>query len=68
MNTDDKYTTPFDEGYRAAKEGYIDAKMMALPIHMFGDQLQYNDLEWRQFINGARKALTEMNDIQEIDA
>ena len=59
MNTKDTYTTPFDEGYRAAKEGYIDANMMALPIHMFGDQLAYNDLEWRQFINGARKALME---------
>jgi len=65
MNTKDAYTTPFDEGYRAAKEGYIDAKMMALPIHMFGDQLAYNDLEWRQFINGARKALLEMNDVNE---
>ena len=60
MNTKDVYTTPFDEGYRAAKEGYIDDNMMALPIHMFGDQLAYNDLEWQQFIKGAKKALIEM--------
>ena len=63
MNTKDAYTTPFNEGYRAAKEGYIDAKMMALPVHMFGDQLAYNDLEWVQFINGARKALTEEKEL-----
>ena len=60
MNTKDAYTTPFDEGYHAAKEGYVDEKMMALPIHMFGDQLGYNDMEWQQFINGAKKALIEM--------
>lgn len=43
MNTNDPvYIDPYDEGYQAAREGRVNAAILALPAQMMGDQLTYS--------------------------
>ena len=55
--SDPVYVDPFDEGFQAAKEGLVDALLLAQPAELIADRLAYSAHDWRRFRQGALKAL-----------
>lgn len=54
---DPVYVDPFDEGFHAAKEGLVDALLLAQPAEQIAERLAYSAHDWRRFRQGALKAL-----------
>lgn len=47
------YVDPYDEGAQAAREGLIDARLLAMPAAIMAERLSYSEHDWRRFRRGA---------------